>query len=132
LDTEEGMTKVLKMLSRPKTMKKTGRTVDITGFLSYTLGTMRKTTMAIGSLHHDKVCHQCGQTATPEGHDPCLDTLPGVKYACCGHGIREGYIAFENGVVLRFYPTRMERYFSGDYENPSWKLEFPWGGNHET
>jgi len=26
--------------------------------------------------------------------------LPGVKFACCGHGIHEGYIFFENGVHI--------------------------------
>lgn len=24
---------------------------------------------------------------TPDGHDACLGELPGVKYACCGHGV---------------------------------------------
>jgi hypothetical protein len=35
--------------------------------------------------------------------------LPGVDFACCGHGgvpgttaIGTGYVAFNNGVVLRF------------------------------
>ena len=38
-------------------------------------------------------------------HDDCLGTLPGVKFACCGHGDREfSYIVFENGVTIRgFY-----------------------------
>lgn len=40
-------------------------------------------------------------------HDPCLGELPGVKYACCGHGGRSGsptvgYIYFDNGKVARF------------------------------
>ena len=37
--------------------------------------------------------------------DPCIGILPGVKYACCGHGNQPysaGYIFFENGVVIRF------------------------------
>jgi hypothetical protein len=37
--------------------------------------------------------------------DPCLGVLPGVLYACCGHGdkpFKSGYIAFENGVTVRF------------------------------
>jgi hypothetical protein len=46
---------------------------------------------------------------TREGHDPCIARLPGVRYACCGHGVHEGYIQFENGVVLRGYFTDIER-----------------------
>lgn len=33
--------------------------------------------------------------------DPCLGHLPGVKFACCGHGVKEGYISFSNGVIIR-------------------------------
>lgn len=43
------------------------------------------------------------------GPDPCLGELPGVDFACCGHGgepgttsTGAGYIKFSNGVVLRF------------------------------
>lgn len=40
------------------------------------------------------------------GPDPCIGTLPGVKYACCNHGEKgdggTGYIYFENGVSIRF------------------------------
>lgn len=43
-------------------------------------------------------CGHCGEHATPEGHDPCLGTLPGVRNACCGHGDRgEAYVVFEGG-----------------------------------
>lgn len=45
-------------------------------------------------------CAVCGDPDTSEGHDPCLGSLPGVKNACCGHG-GEGYISFDNGVVVR-------------------------------
>jgi len=34
-------------------------------------------------------CPRCGRLPTPEGHDACLGTLPGVKSACCGHGVTE-------------------------------------------
>ena len=34
--------------------------------------------------------------------DPCLGVLPGVSYACCGHGDPDdAYVAFENGIVFR-------------------------------
>ena len=48
-------------------------------------------------------CPKCGKKATKEGHDPCLANLPGVTNACCGHGVTEGYIAFEDGTVIRGY-----------------------------
>lgn len=34
----------------------------------------------------NRACRECGVPNTPEGHDPCLGTLPGVANACCGHG----------------------------------------------
>jgi hypothetical protein len=59
-------------------------------------------TRKIGVLHHDKVCHACGLKATKDGHDPCIANLPGVKFACCGHGLREGYIWFIDGPIIYF------------------------------
>ena len=49
----------------------------------------------------EKPCKRCKKPPTKEGHDACLGTLPGVKYACCGHGEQPGYIMFTNGVVIR-------------------------------
>jgi hypothetical protein len=50
----------------------------------------------------ERPCGHCGRQVTPEGHDPCLGTLPGVRNACCGHGVRDrAYIQFHNGVVVR-------------------------------
>lgn len=46
-------------------------------------------------------CPKCGKCVTKDGHDPCIANLPGVENACCGHGIKEGYIAFKNGPVIR-------------------------------
>lgn len=46
-------------------------------------------------------CRQCRLPQTKEGHDPCLGTLPGVSFACCGHGRTEGYIMFDNGRIMR-------------------------------
>lgn len=56
-------------------------------------------------------CGLCGRFPTPEGHDPCLGTLPGVRNACCGHGQPEqAYIQFENGIVVRgFHLDRGDR-----------------------
>lgn len=46
-------------------------------------------------------CPKCNKCVTEDGHDPCITNLPGVEYACCGHGLKEGYIAFKNGVIIR-------------------------------
>ena len=40
--------------------------------------------------------------------DPCLGMLPGVNFACCGHGTDNGYIAFENGVTIRMRTCEVE------------------------
>jgi hypothetical protein len=50
----------------------------------------------------DRACGHCMIANTPEGHDPCLGTLPGVMNACCGHGdASEAYVQFESGMVMR-------------------------------
>jgi len=49
--------------------------------------------------NHYRPCKKCGKMPTKEGHDACLGTLKGVKYACCGHGIKgQKYIQY-NGTV---------------------------------
>jgi len=47
-------------------------------------------------------CPKCNKEATEDGHDPCLGALPGVRAACCGHGIDEiyGYIWFKNDIHI--------------------------------
>lgn len=50
-------------------------------------------------------CPKCHLQRGPDLHDPCLGELPGVKFACCGHGMLgycQGYIFFENGKIIRF------------------------------
>jgi len=43
-------------------------------------------------------CGFCGLDRTPEGHDGCIGTLPGVMNACCGHGDTEmAYVQYEDG-----------------------------------
>ena len=37
-------------------------------------------------------CPKCGLLPTPKGYDACLGHLPGVRSACCGHGVEESYI----------------------------------------
>jgi len=55
-----------------------------------------------------KPCPLCGNMPTKEGYDFCLGKLPGVKNACCGHGIKEGYIHFENDKTIKFNLTGIE------------------------
>lgn len=50
---------------------------------------------------HLRVCEQCQEPCGPHIPDPCLGMLPGVIFACCGHGENTGYIVFENMVCLR-------------------------------
>ena len=48
-----------------------------------------------------RACPKCGQLQNTDGCDPCIGFLPGVRSACCGHGVQRGFIAFKNGVVVR-------------------------------
>jgi len=69
--------------------------------------------MAVPRKHQHEVgweCPHCHKRRGQDGHDPCLGELPGVLFACCGHGgilpgyrdVPAGYIYFENGVIVRF------------------------------
>ena len=65
-------------------------------------------------------CPSCKAVRTDEV-DPCLTLLPGVKFACCGHGgkgANYGYIYFENGVRLGVILTSI------DYEDGRERLQF--------
>lgn len=57
----------------------------------------------IPCIEYEKVpCGICKELLTPEGHDPCLGTLPGVMNACCGHGeTKEAYVQYWDGSVHR-------------------------------
>ena len=72
------------------------------------------------SVKLNEVCRGCGLKCTkelrtgttPSGKaiyaDPCMGILPGVHYGCCGHGDGTGYLAFENGVIVRFFTETVE------------------------
>jgi len=67
------------------------------------------------------VCPICGLTRQEDYYDPCLGKLPGVEYACCGHGGKgqsQGYIYFENGKVVRFEKLRVEGVKETDFLVP--------------
>ena len=95
-----------------------------------------------GECEFDHPCRLCGMVRLPEGEDPCLGHLPGVAYACCGHGLERGYILFENDVCVRFDLSEVRHlspvfYTSmiledtgevveiGDREEPKFTLSFP-------
>jgi len=51
-----------------------------------------------------RTCPKCHRRPTKDGHDPCIANIKGALGACCGHGIREGYIRLEpgeDGLVVR-------------------------------
>lgn len=56
-----------------------------------------------------RACAACGLKRGANGVDPCLGILPGVLSACCGHGTHNGYIAFENGMIIRGRFTAIEQ-----------------------
>lgn len=63
-----------------------------------------------GRRHRGELCARCFRELPEEGPDPCLGMLPGVEFACCGHGKGRGYIVFENGTILRFtHVSQIER-----------------------
>lgn len=48
----------------------------------------------------ERPCPKCGKLR--DGcFDACWGYLPGVTFACCGHGVQEPYVELESGVVLR-------------------------------
>lgn len=57
----------------------------------------------------DRPCPVCHMKRPRSGDDPCIENLPGVNFACCGHGTEDGYISFIDGRVIRFRLTRVER-----------------------
>ena len=48
----------------------------------------------------DRPCTRCGKEQSNK-HDACIASLPGVRFACCGHGQGEGYIHFNDGRMIR-------------------------------
>jgi len=46
-----------------------------------------------------RLCPRCGCYRLPDGEDACLGHISGVTGACCGHGVQEGYVLYEDGTV---------------------------------
>ena len=57
-----------------------------------------------GSSIYDKErpCPRCGDLSSKDGHDNCIANLSGVEFACCGHGVEDGYVKCNDGHVIRF------------------------------
>lgn len=68
------------------------------------------TGLPVEDTWRERGCGHCGLASTPEGHDGCLGTLPGVVNACCGHGLQAlAYAQFQDGSELR--GVEAQRYF---------------------
>lgn len=48
------------------------------------------------SIDDKRPCKKCGCYPTDEGYDACLGHIPGVKSACCGHGIESEKILIKD------------------------------------
>lgn len=70
----------------------------------------RKNVMEKKMLYELGECPKCKKSRTKDGHDPCIANLPGVRYACCGHGLKQGYIYFENGICIRMNVEEVQQY----------------------
>lgn len=51
------------------------------------------------SAEPSRPCPRCGHCRLPGGEDACLGHMPGVTGACCGHGVQEGYVLYEDGTL---------------------------------
>lgn len=52
-------------------------------------------------IWNPRPCPKCNELPTMEGCDACLGYIPGVYAACCGHGIEEGNIVYEDGLRVQ-------------------------------
>jgi len=67
---------------------------------------------SVAETWKERPCGHCGSPSTPDGHDGCLGTIPGVMNACCGHGdSADAYVQFENG--SRFGGMAAVAFFKG-------------------
>ena len=40
-------------------------------------------------------CKKCGRLPNKDGSDACLGHIEGAKSACCGHGVHDKYVLYE-------------------------------------
>jgi hypothetical protein len=59
----------------------------------------------------ERPCVRCGRLPVAGvGADACLGVLPGVRGACCGHGVSQAYVLFDDGT--RLHPSDVETFFA--------------------
>jgi hypothetical protein len=80
--------------------------------------------MAKARPTRNRACAVCGLKRLRNGDDPCIPDLPGVQFACCGHGEGPGYIMFYNGLVIRGYFRRDGLKYLDGYYTPSSNAEY--------
>ena len=67
----------------------------------------------------DGRCVKCAKPPTELGHDPCIADLPGVRYACCGHGGEAvAYCAYTDGSVHCWYEVAPDRFVEVTLDEP--------------
>jgi hypothetical protein len=49
----------------------------------------------------DRACNNCGMCPNNEHMDSCMGYVPGALMACCGHGQRDAYIVFHDGLEVQ-------------------------------
>ncbi len=59
-------------------------------------------------------CVKCKLSRTKEGHDPCIERLPNVKNACCGHGESRAYCQWADDEETRYWIEMKEGLFIED------------------
>ncbi len=76
-----------------------GHSIDWDTNYAWVFSDIREPTV---ETHESRTCNNCRCHRTPEGHDACLGTLPGVMNACCGHGCDDdAYVQFYSGKIVR-------------------------------
>lgn len=66
----------------------------------YTIERSSPTETAIASRCTPFICEKCGMPPNEYGQDYCIANLGNVMNACCGHGSQNGYIQFDNGIIV--------------------------------
>ena len=100
------------------------------------LAMARKAGLKPRAVTVETACGVCERRYVPGFQDdPCIAGLPGVTYACCGHGEESGgYILFENGLhVTLSGPDAIGRGIdkSGDYRTVGPRDTRFWRGDRE-
>jgi hypothetical protein len=54
-------------------------------------------------------CKKCGAVMNDHEADKCLGQLPGVRNACCGHGVpSQAYISFHSGLIIEGFSVTQD------------------------